>query len=218
MGIKNREGQRFGRLTVVSLHSTKNGSAYWNCICDCGTSRVIRANCLRIGNTESCGCLNAQRRREPKVHGMAGTRTYSIWQDMISRCHRPNCRAFKWYGAKGIAVHPWWRQSFLNFYVDMGHPPTEKHEIDRIDGTRGYVPGNCRWSTSQQNSMNCGKKSNSKRFKGTSRHGSRWVANIKHNRVGMYLGTYATEEEAARVYDAKARELFGEFACLNFKE
>ncbi len=31
-----------------------------------------------------------------------------------------------------------------------------------------------------------------------------------------YLGRYATAEEAARAYDAKARELFGGYAYLNF--
>ena len=34
----------------------------------------------------------------------------------------------------------------------------------------------------------------------------------------IHLGYYATAEEAASVYDEKALEMYGEFACLNFKE
>jgi len=34
----------------------------------------------------------------------------------------------------------------------------------------------------------------------------------------IYLGRYPTEEEAARAYDKRAKELFGEYANLNFPE
>ena len=42
------------------------------------------------------------------------------------------------------------------------------------------------------------------------------MARIKHGDREKYLGYYATQEEAAHVYDKAAQELFGEFAKLNF--
>lgn len=45
-----------------------------------------------------------------------------------------------------------------------------------------------------------------------------WAANIRHDGVRYHLGGYATPEEAARAYDAKARELRGDRARLNFPE
>jgi hypothetical protein len=44
----------------------------------------------------------------------------------------------------------------------------------------------------------------------------RWRASIAVNGKTMHLGHYATEEEAARAYDRKAIELFGDFARINF--
>jgi len=71
---------------------------------------------------------------------------------MIQRCHNPNNTAFARYGGKGISVCSRWRESVDAFIADMGPCPPDM-SIDRIDTTRGYEPGNCRWATpvEQQN-------------------------------------------------------------------
>lgn len=43
-----------------------------------------------------------------------------------------------------------------------------------------------------------------------------WVAKITVNKKQLYLGQFATVEEAARAYDNAARKHFGEYARLNF--
>lgn len=47
---------------------------------------------------------------------------------------------------------------------------------------------------------------------------SRFEARICCRGVRKYLGASVCEEEAARLYDAAAREYFGEFAYLNFPQ
>lgn len=80
-----------------------------------------------------------------------------------------------------------------------------------LDCTRG----NLRLATPSQNQFNTGPR-RGRRFKGISQHKGRWMAEIKANGVRKYIGRYATEEEAARAYDAVAVVLQGEFARLNF--
>ena len=45
-----------------------------------------------------------------------------------------------------------------------------------------------------------------------------WRVSISYQKKPSYIGNFATKEEAARAYDQKAIELFGEFAQLNFPE
>jgi hypothetical protein len=41
------------------------------------------------------------------------------------------------------------------------------------------------------------------------------MARIHHNYKDLYLGLFTTPKAAAKAYDKKAVELFGEFACTN---
>lgn len=45
-----------------------------------------------------------------------------------------------------------------------------------------------------------------------------WVSYLRLNNKPIYLGSFKSEIEAAKAYDSKATELFGEFAKLNFPE
>lgn len=45
----------------------------------------------------------------------------------------------------------------------------------------------------------------------------KWRAQLHSNGKNYYLGLFVCKEAAARAYDAKAIELFGEFAHTNFK-
>ncbi|KKM82689.1 hypothetical protein LCGC14_1317060 [marine sediment metagenome] len=58
------------------------------------------------------------------------------------------------------------------------------------------------------------------KYKGVTYHKNyrdkKYTAHIKHKGEKFYLGCFGTEIEAAKAYDTKAKELFGEFARPNF--
>jgi len=78
---------------------------------------------------------------------------------------------------------------------------------------------NLRNCTIKQNNANsrCAAWATSK-YKGVSwnKKFEKWTAYIKKDVRQFNLGSFEEESEAALVYDRKARELFGEFAYLNF--
>lgn len=88
-----------------------------------------------------------------EMHGLSKTKAYRHWIYMKARCYNPRASKYELYGGRGIAVCDRWRNSFANFYADMGDPPP-RHTLDRIDGTKGYSPDNCRWATHKEQSRN----------------------------------------------------------------
>ena len=54
-------GQKFGRLTVVRPTGERHdGNVVWECLCECGNTTFVRAQSLKGGRTQSCGCLRKE--------------------------------------------------------------------------------------------------------------------------------------------------------------
>lgn len=145
----------FGRLKVVCPHEkTSRNGRMWICICECGSETIARGKHLRAGRIKSCGCWKTEQIvTKNRSHGLSKSRPYRIWRNMINRCHNEKYHERKYYGGRGIVVCDRWRFSFENFIADMGLPE-EKMSIDRIDPDGNYEPGNCRWATSKEQTMN----------------------------------------------------------------
>jgi hypothetical protein len=66
---------------------------------------------------------------------------------MKQRCYLTSSVAYKDYGARGITVCDRWKDSFENFYADMGPRPSNLYSLERGRNEEGYSPDNCHWAT-----------------------------------------------------------------------
>lgn len=156
---RDLSGLRFGRLVVRGFSPDATRDTRWVCACDCGSVVTVIGQAMIRGLTRSCGCLNAEAVRARAIrHAQAGHRSvdrtgaYKSWASMMTRCEWAASKNWQHYGAKGIRVCEKWRD-FSGFYEDMGDRP-DGCSIDRIDGSKGYEPGNCRWATREQQNLN----------------------------------------------------------------
>src|SRR4051812_36358410 len=99
-------GQRFGRWTVVARAPSGSGNrSRWFCQCDCGAIGNVDASNLKKGDSQSCGCLQAERTSAANTrHGATGTTEYTIWKAIIRRCENSKAPGYEDYGGRGIKV------------------------------------------------------------------------------------------------------------------
>jgi hypothetical protein len=107
------------------------------------------------------------------------------------------------------------------FYIHrliMGSP--KGMTIDHINGdVFDNRKCNLRICTQGENSRNGHKQNKSiSGYKGVifDKRRNKYECKIKYNYKSIFLGCFIDPVEAAKIYDKKAVELFGEFACLNF--
>jgi hypothetical protein len=224
-------GQKFHGLTVLAYAGrNKGGNSLWLCRCACGNEKVCKTASLRAStsNTVSCGCagraglavMNTARQEivPPDKIILAGGHVCLVDPEDL-----PLVSQFSWHALKSHGKDKWYAKrntpsKVLMHVLLMGGKGVDHRNGNGLDNRRD----NLRFASRSQNAQNAAKpRTSSHRFKGVvpprGRLGA-WGIRITVDGKQRTFGGFATEEEAARAYDRKAREVFGEFAWLNFPE
>lgn len=157
--FKDRVGERYGRLTVMSCAGkTSSGATLWKCVCDCGNTVVVIGKNLISGNTTSCGCMSSRHTIGPRstTHHISDKHPiYLAWVGMKERCYNLNNPRYSDYGERGIYVCDKWLHDFSSFYDwSLKNGFQKGLSIDRVNNDGPYAPWNCRWATIQQQNHN----------------------------------------------------------------
>lgn len=127
-----------------------------------------------------------------------------------------NKYGINYYAVRSIKIGDKWTQQLMHWII-MGEKLIDHEDNNGLNNQRS----NLRKCTYSQNQMNKRPQRNGTSiYKGVHWRAERtkWVSKIKFNEKTIRLGCFVNEIDAARAYDSKAVELFGEFANINFKE
>ena len=148
-------GQRFGRLTAMSLHSTANKRYTWKVICDCGNTRNVLTCSLVVGHSQSCGCLNKERSSAAHwkgYEGLGGSHFSHIRKNARHRnieFHLNIQQAYEIFASQGGICPYTGRKLSLGNKNNIGITAS----LDRIDSSKPYTVDNCEWVLLELNQM-----------------------------------------------------------------
>lgn len=162
--IKNLTGERFGKLTVISMsENTYYRGRVWICRCDCGEYREVAGCHLHNGRISQCK-LCAEKKKQAsykrtsvKRGDVKSDRLHGIWQTMKSRCNNPNMQKYPSYGGRGIKVCDEWngRNGYFPFKKwALANGYNDSLTIERIDVNGDYCPENCIWIPNKNQGYN----------------------------------------------------------------
>jgi hypothetical protein len=148
---------QFGRWTVIEERQPRSRVVL--CRCECGTEKLVPTSNLTRGQSTNCGCHKGRVLGErSRTHGTGyEDYRYRLWQSIKGKCLRPSQKDYRYYGGRGIRMHEAWVNDFPAFaaYLDeaLGIRP-EGYSLDRVDNDGHYEPGNLRWATRREQTLN----------------------------------------------------------------
>ena len=150
-------GSKYGRLVSTGIYRSGSSHREYMFLCDCGEVKWVGGVFVVRGSVQSCGCLSrnqaADRCSARSTHGLSSHPLMGVWNAMMSRCTNPRNKSYERYGGRGIKVCDRWLE-FEAFFEDVCGLWFVGSNMDRIDNSEGYAPGNVRFVSPKENQRN----------------------------------------------------------------
>ncbi len=133
------------------------------------------------------------------------------WKESGNLCTSKDVQGYPRIKYKGRTI----KLHRLAYFIVTGEVPIEIDHINRVKDDNRIE--NLRHVSRSQNAINRESRGKYKGIAFIKSHG-KWCAKLMHQNRRYFLGYFDSVVEAAKAYDKKAKELFGNYAFLNFKE
>jgi len=152
----NLTGKQIGRWTV--LRRTWGTQTTWVCRCSCGSERMVSTSSLRSGMSKSCGCLQKEIVRKPRMaqndrglsHVRGGLKFRAKRQGLVCTLSDTQIDVLSMRTCYYCGCEPT-SQKYIRRMINRenGYIPVGAYSgIDRVDNSKGYTPENsvpCCW-------------------------------------------------------------------------
>lgn len=124
------------------------------------------------------------------------TQVLESWKKMMTRCYNKNSKDYINYGARGITVAEYWKNS-TNFLNDMKSSWRPGLTLNRIDNDKGYSRENCTWATRLEQNNNT-RRNRYITYKGITKTLMQWsrIFNINRRTLAQRLNKGWSVEQA----------------------
>lgn len=153
-------GYTQGNLKVIKFLETKDKTSWWLCRCICGTEKSIpRYSLVPSSKIKSCGCQkhNQPKRENSKRWTGIGEMSGDYWFNLKTGAQARNLEVTI---NKEDAWNLFLKQdrkcalsSIELQFPSKGKATDGTASLDRIDSTKGYIPGNVQWVHKDINRM-----------------------------------------------------------------
>lgn len=177
-------GDKYFRLTVIRFsHKDKQHRRYYLFRCECGAEKILHGTSVTSGNTKSCGCYGAERRKAKRMPENRGVINHIILQYKRHARDRGLSWSLSYEQVAKIIQEPcfYCGTERSNHKVTKNCKEGYDHNgIDRINSHLGYEPENvvpccktCNYAKSNMNiaeyqawAINLGKKAMAEQWAG----------------------------------------------------
>lgn len=190
--LNDLTGQNFGKWTVVGFECRKDGRTYYQCVCECGTKKIVLGQNLTSNVSRSCGCLKVANITSRKRTDPILVTARKVWLNRYSdgcsfetffKLSQQPC----YYCGVEYSNHA---QAYTGNHPVIKRSPDwavqcqwDYNGLDRVDSTKPHLEDNvvpcCKFCNQAKNNMTV------KEFKN-------WIKRVYKNFIGKEYETIST--------------------------